>query len=113
MKGNRSAFKTVNCNCRDDLMGSRQRSTWNDLLKRPLLRVTSHDLILSHQSLGINAKNNRQDLFLLACREQHWGMEDISHLQELATKVSWKAMGGQPPRYIFFINIVFKMSVKV
>lgn len=113
MKGNRSAFKTVNCNCRDDLMGSRQRSTRSDLLKCPLLRVTSHDLILSHQSLGINATNSRQDLFALVCREQHGGMEDTSHLRELATKVSLKAVGGRPPRYIFFIDIIFKVSVKV
>ena len=51
VKGNRGAVKTINFNCRDDLMFSRQRSTWRDLLKFPLLRVTSHDLISHPRAL--------------------------------------------------------------
>lgn len=67
-KAGRGALKTIKFNCRDDLMFSRQ-STWRDLLKFPLLRVTSCDLILSHTSPGINSKNSKQDPF-------HWPVKN-------------------------------------
>lgn len=45
----------------------------------------------------------------MACQEQHWELEDTSHLQELETKGSLMVVGGQPPKYIFFLAVVFRM----
>lgn len=106
MKGDRGAFKTLNFNCRGDLMFSHQRSTRRDLLKLPLLKVTSHDLVFSHCSLSINARIASR-IFFIGLSRTSLRAGRPSHLQELATKVSWLAVGGQPPTYIFFLDIVF------
>lgn len=49
--------------------------------------------------------------FLLVCQEQHWGPEDTSDLRELVTQWSVMAVDRQPPTYIFFLEVVFKMSL--
>lgn len=106
VKGDRGAFKTLRFNCRGDLVFSHQRSTRRDLLKLPLLRVTSHDLVFSHCSLRINARTASR-IFFIGLSRTPLGAGRPSYLQELATKASWLTVGGQPPAYIFFLNIVF------
>lgn len=60
--GSSSAPKTIKFNSRDDLMFSPQ-SAWRNLLKFPLWRVTSRDLILFHTSLGKGTKNSKSLFF--------------------------------------------------
>lgn len=47
-------------------------------------------------------------LYWLVKEGQHWELEDTGHLQELATEGSWVAVGGLPPTYLFFLDVVFK-----